>query len=221
VADKQARCEMLTIYTEGMEAELIRPALIWDDDTAILVDLGYGGQLEQIRGEMGALGVPLERVKHILLTHRDGDHVHGLPYLKAALPGVEVMAGAPEVATINGEGPMQDWKPSTKVTRTVSDGEELPCCGGVVVVGTPGHQPGHISVYHRPTRTLVTGDALKVVDGQLFGPGPKYTVDVPLAYRSIANLARYDIQRVLCYHGGEYTGDIAGRLVEIVKESGY
>ncbi len=42
----------------------------------------------------------------------------------------------------------------------LTDGEVLPVSGGLRVVHTPGHSPGHVSLLVEPTGTLITGDAL-------------------------------------------------------------
>ena len=33
-------------------------------------------------------------------------------------------------------------------------------CGGLEVIETPGHMPGHISLYLKDSKTLICGDAL-------------------------------------------------------------
>lgn len=107
--------------------------------------------------------------------------------------------------------------PRAHVDRTLADGEELPDCGGIVVVNTPGHTPGHISLYHKPSKTLIAGDAMIVSDGQLLGPAPEYTLDLPTAIQSLNALARYDIETVICYHGGLYRGDCNQRIAELAN----
>jgi glyoxylase-like metal-dependent hydrolase (beta-lactamase superfamily II) len=52
------------------------------------------------------------------------------------------------------------------------------------VINTPGHTPGHISLYHKPSKTLIAGDAMRVMDGQLLGPAPEQTLDVDTAIKS-------------------------------------
>ena len=47
--------------------------------------------------------------------------------------------------------------------RALTDGELLPVAGGLRVVHTPGHSPGHISLLLESTRTLITGDALDLI----------------------------------------------------------
>jgi glyoxylase-like metal-dependent hydrolase (beta-lactamase superfamily II) len=102
--------------------------------------------------------------------------------------------------------------PKAKVDKTVVDEEVLPYCGGIVVINTPGHTPGHISLYHKPSKVLIAGDAMRVVDGQLFGPAPEYTLDMDTALLSLKKLQQYDIDAVVCYHGGLYNGN-ANQLI--------
>lgn len=102
--------------------------------------------------------------------------------------------------------------PQAQVTSIIAGGDELPYGGGLIVVDTPGHTPGHISLYHQPSKTLIAADALIVSDGELHGPIPALCWDPDLALESIANLTRYDIDSIICYHGGLYQGDCNRRL---------
>ena len=104
------------------------------------------------------------------------------------------------------------------VDQTVEDGEVLPYCGGMTVIFTPGHTLGHICLYLNQSKTLITGDDLNVIEGQLVGPRPEHASDIVSAKKSLEKLARYDIETVICYHGGVYRGEIKQRLLELVKE---
>jgi glyoxylase-like metal-dependent hydrolase (beta-lactamase superfamily II) len=64
---------------------------------------------------------------------------------------------------------------------------------------------------------LITGDALNVSDGLLAGPNPAYTPDVATALASLKKLAAYDIETVICYHGGVYRGD-ANRRIAVLSD---
>lgn len=91
-----------------------------------------------------------------------------------------------------------------RVDQTVADEEELPYCGGITVTHTPGHTPGHICLYHKQSKTLITGDAM-LVEGGLLVPAPPFTNhDTGSAIKSLKKLTRYDIETVICYHGGLY-----------------
>ena len=107
--------------------------------------------------------------------------------------------------------------PKAKVDKTIFDGEELPYCGGIKVISTPGHTPGHICIYHKSSKTLIAGDALIVVDGQLHKLDPQLTFDMDLAMKSLKKLTQYDIETVICYHGGLYKGEVNQRITELVK----
>ncbi len=43
----------------------------------------------------------------------------------------------------------------------LADGQRLDLAGGVRVIFTPGHTPGHIALYLERSRTLIAGDALR------------------------------------------------------------
>ncbi|MGC5328686.1 MBL fold metallo-hydrolase [Brevibacillus sp. SYSU BS000544] len=107
--------------------------------------------------------------------------------------------------------------PASPVDRTVADGEDLPFCGGIVGIDTPGHTPGHISLYHKQSKTLIAGDALGIVDGQLIGPEPQYTLDMAAARKSLKKLMEYDIQSIICYHGGLYNKNANQRIAELAQ----
>ncbi|MFD0714863.1 MBL fold metallo-hydrolase [Paenibacillus sp. GCM10027626] len=105
--------------------------------------------------------------------------------------------------------------PAAKVDQIIAGGEVLPYAGGITVIDTPGHTPGHISLYHERSRTLIAGDALIVADGQLYGSNPNFTVDPAMARQSLQTLAQYPIDNVICYHGGLYRGQATERIAEL------
>lgn len=108
--------------------------------------------------------------------------------------------------------------PKSPVHATIKDKQHLPICGGIIVISTPGHTPGHISLYHEPSRTLIAADALIVEEGQLYGPDPRHCIDYELAQQSLAALLDYDVQQVICFHGGLYVGDGKQRIAELMKQ---
>ncbi|HBV99470.1 MAG: hydrolase [Peptococcaceae bacterium BICA1-7] len=226
----------------------IYPALIWDYNTAILVDTGYPGQLPQLLEAIEKSGVPLERINSIIITHHDLDHTGSLadilkelpqraavlahqeekPYVQAEKPPTKMTQAEALLDSMPEEGGREmkmyyeyiraNYKKlSCKVDRTLTDEEELPLCGGITVIHTPGHTPGHISLYHKETKTLISGDALMVEDGQLV-PAPPFTnLNQDLAAKSLKKLARYHIEAIACYHGGLYSDAANRRIAELAS----
>lgn len=220
----------------------IHPTVIWDDDTVILVDAGFPGQSEEIRTAMDKAGVPFSKLNKIIITHQDFDHIGGLKELLMDHK-VELITHREEKPYITGEKRLIKMTPErlakmfesvpdsqrteeenkfleslrSNVDQAVGDGEVLPYCGGITVIHTPGHTPGHICLYHNPSKTLITGDALNVVDGQLVGPNPVFSADMEMAKNSVQKLTGYDIETVICYHGGVYRDNVNERLRELAK----
>ncbi|MFT0825294.1 MBL fold metallo-hydrolase [Bacillus swezeyi] len=96
---------------------------------------------------------------------------------------------------------------------------ELPFCGGIQVITTPGHTDGHISLYLKKSKTLITGDALGCSEGILQPPIPKVTPDMKQAVQSLEKLLAFDINRVICYHGGAVEGAPKERIREIMNQA--
>ncbi|MDF2650397.1 MAG: hydrolase [Paenibacillus sp.] len=105
--------------------------------------------------------------------------------------------------------------PKGPVNGILEDGLELANCGGIIVIHTPGHTPGHVSLYHKQSKTLIAADALVFSGGQLLGPIPEYSVNYALAMQSLKKFIEYDIEAVICYHGGLYTDNVNQRIAEL------
>lgn len=226
--------------------DTIYPTLLWDKDTAILVDACYPGQLPLIRKAMEQTNVPLDKLDTVILTHQDLDHIGSLPLmLKESPRKIEVWASEVERPYIQGDKrllkltaeaveqadamlspdlpeqlrsafkAMLANPPQAQVDRTLADNEVLPHCGGVIVIDTPGHTPGHISLYHQPSKTLIAGDAMVIANGELHGPNPQYSIDMDTAISSLNKLAQFEIDTVICYHGGVFQGNVNERIARL------
>lgn len=223
---------------------MIHPTLIWDDNEVVLVDTGIPGQLTEIREAMDKAGVPFNKLSKVILTHQDIDHIGSLPeILKASDHKIEVLAHEEDKPYIEGDKTPIKMNPervakmleslpeeqrqkiqallgtpvTAKVDKTIEDGEVLPYCGGITVIFTPGHTPGHVSLYHHQTKTLITGDALVAANGELLGPSPQATPDMETALKSIKKFTKFDIETVICYHGGVYKENANKRLAELAN----
>ena len=104
------------------------------------------------------------------------------------------------------------------VDIALRDGEKLDLAGGVTVLATPGHTPGHLSLYLNRTESLITGDALVSADGKLDGPMEQATPDMVAAKESVKKLAGLDVETIICYHGGLVNEDANGQLQRVAAQ---
>ncbi|MFC5650189.1 MBL fold metallo-hydrolase [Paenibacillus solisilvae] len=205
----------------GEHSFVFHGALLWDEKDVILVDTNIPGQLEVIREGLLRDSFSLDMLTKVIITHQDLDHIGSLHELVHAAEGrIEVFAHELTKPYILGEVPIikRGIKvPATKVDVTLQDGDVLPYCGGIQVIFTPGHTPDHISLYHQPTKTLITGDALTSENGVLMPPNPRFTPDMQTALKSVEKLIDMDIETVITFHGGVVRDRIKERLTEIAS----
>ncbi|MCX7898277.1 MAG: MBL fold metallo-hydrolase [Rhodocyclaceae bacterium] len=137
--------------------------LLWDETLrAAIVD--PGGDLEEILAAAREEGVTIEK---ILLTHGHVDHAGAAAELRqitgAPIEGPHCedafwLAMLPEQARMFGfAGKVQSVTPD----RWLADGD-LVTVGTTTleVIHTPGHTPGHVCFFHRPSRLALVGDVL-------------------------------------------------------------
>lgn len=238
--------EVLEVTASIMgKQSVIYPVLFHDAADIVLVDTGFPGMLKELREAVDNTGVSFSKLNKIIITHHDIDHMGCLSVILKELSGkVEVLAHEEEKPYIQGDKTAvklakmearldsmpEQMKPmyeafkaffgssTVKVDRVLADGEELPFCGGITVIFTPGHTPGHISLYHKQSKTLITGDTLGVEDGQLIKTPPSINYDNELASASLKKLAKLDIEVAVCYHGGLFRGDVSRRIAELAAE---
>jgi glyoxylase-like metal-dependent hydrolase (beta-lactamase superfamily II) len=89
-----------------------------------------------------------------------------------------------------------------EVNEVLENHQILPVGNGIEVVFTPGHTAGHISLYIKENKTFIAGDALVLIDDKLVIPYPHFAYDADKAKESVKHLYSYEIEELICYHGG-------------------
>jgi glyoxylase-like metal-dependent hydrolase (beta-lactamase superfamily II) len=223
---------------------IIYPTLLKDDNELILIDCGYLDSVPKIENEMNKVQLSLNQLTKIIITHHDHDHMGALREIIERYPTVEILCSKEEAPYITGQRKslrlqqaeaIQDTLPESekeggklfqnfiasiqKVDNVtlISTGDILPFCGGIEVVDTKGHMPGHISLYVKMEKILIAGDALVIENEKLCMAMPQFVLNMQDAQASIRNLQNYDIQRIICYHGGCCDSNIKESLKEIVE----
>lgn len=181
---------------------------VWEQGVTI-VDTGPPGHAHAFLNGITALGYPVDQVRRIIVTHGDADHAgnardlaretgapvgcHAVekillehPERRKPAPNLLGLAVRPLYALASSLPPLRT--PPVRPTELYVDGQELP--EGFVVVHTPGHTPGHISLVHRERRILIAGDALNNRGGRLHLPPRIFTPDPDNALRSLQRLVR-------------------------------
>jgi glyoxylase-like metal-dependent hydrolase (beta-lactamase superfamily II) len=193
-------------------------AFVEADGSVTLVDCGIKRAPPRIVAGLAAMGKAPGDVTRIVLTHAHTDHAGGLAEVRrrAGGPDVEVHeadAGyvregisAPfdtsfTLGRLMTRGPDQRFEP-VEVARVLRDGDVLPVAGGLRVVHTPGHTPGHVSLLHPGSGVLVTGDALFNIRGVRWPFGPACT-DAAQCRRSAQRLVDLEYSLVAFTHGPE------------------
>lgn len=211
--------------------DIIYPVLLSDENEMVLIDCGYPGFLSLIEKCAIKNNIDLNNLTKLIITHHDFDHMGSLGEFKRKYPNIKVMASSEDALYIEGkkkslrlqqaesiyESLPNEEKvqaeifhktlasvESCKVDTLFNDGDILDIAGGIEVVATPGHMPGHISLYHKESKSMVAGDALVLENGKLSVALPKYTLDIDEALKSIKKISNYKMDRIICYHGGIY-----------------
>jgi glyoxylase-like metal-dependent hydrolase (beta-lactamase superfamily II) len=220
-------------------------AVLFDQESAALFDTALPGSLPYIREAMICDRLPFEKINRIFITHHDFDHIGGLPELLAgSYQKIEVLAHPLEQPHIEGCRPPIKSEPDIRaqmqrnlpagqilapahpiknppcapVDRLLSDGQYLDLCGGITVIHVPGHTPGHLCYYLNASKTLIAGDALRAIDGHLQLPAPEHSVDIHLAVTSLKKLLKFDIEKIICCHGGLCSDNVREQLHQLTAK---
>jgi glyoxylase-like metal-dependent hydrolase (beta-lactamase superfamily II) len=171
----------------------------------------------------------------ILLTHGHFDHVGSVEKL-AEKWDVPVYAHTLEHPFLNGTSSYPPADPTvggglmsalspiyprgpidvSRWLRALPEGE-VPAMPGWRWLHTPGHSPGHVSLWRESDRTLIVGDAfittnqesaysVMIQRPELHGPPQYYTPDWRMARESVRRLAELEPELVITGHGPPMRG---------------
>lgn len=194
-------------------------AFVDGDGSVTLVDCGLAKAPPRIVAGLAAIGKGPADVTRIVLTHMHADHVGGAAEM-ARTTGATVAAHTADAGYATaGTIPAPDQSflpariftrfgsetfPTFQVTEPLTDGAVLDVAGGLRVVHTPGHSPGHVSLLHEPSGVLVTGDALFNVFGVRW-PVRSFCSDFAMTQRTAHVLGELEYEVAAFTHGPEIT----------------
>lgn len=191
-------------------------AFVDDDGQVTLVDAGTKRAPRRILAGLEHIGVAPSDVTRLLVTHAHPDHIGGLATMRGRT-GATVAVHERDAAYVReGKGPVLDrstlggrlfrrnrGSAPTPVEDELVDGQVLDVGGGLRVVHTPGHSPGHVALLHQASGVLITGDSIWNMRSRMTWPVPTFCTDVAMAKETAYVLAELEYQVAAFTHGPE------------------
>lgn len=185
-----------------------RPSLLIDDGDLTLFDVGTPNCVPAIRAYVENLGFTLSDIKNVIVSEANVDHIASLKEL-VDITGAKTYAHEVEIPYLLKqafhEGDTRDFEVAN-IDVALKDGEVLDILGGIEVIHTPGHTPGHIALRSAREKTLLAADLLRYSRGAFHLCPPQYSVSYPDIARSMVKVAKYDFENLVPYHGEALIG---------------
>ena len=225
-------------------SDTVNSYLVVDGGGVTIIDAGLPRYWKLLNRELAGLGLTLDDVRALILTHGDSDHIgfaaqlsreKGIP---AYLHPADDRRARLEVKKPNsGWGPIKIgplagflWYstlqggfriPPVGQLRPVDDGQVLDVPGSPRIIHVPGHTPGSIAVHVPGADALFIGDTMttrNVLTG-VTGPKPApFTLEPAQAVASLDHIQEVDATWVLPGHGPAWNGGVA-EAVRLIREA--
>ena len=204
--------------------------ILIDEDGLTIIDAGLPRSQRKILAFVTKLGFSANDVKRIILTHSDLDHVGALVALQKAtgartyasqIEADSIATGKPSLQISSSGsslrrilfamlGPFFKAR-SFQVDEILVEGQTLPILGALHVVETPGHTPGHLSLYAPAVGMLFCGDSMVTDENGIHGSRPAVTWDEARAKESVQKQAELGAS-IVCSGHGPVVWDAGGRF---------
>lgn len=217
----------------------------------VLIDTGLKRSAAKIKELADNLFWPDSKPAAIILTHGHFDHVGSalelahewdvpvfahlmeLPYLTglSAYPPADPWAGGGLMSVVSPAFPTGPFNISEHIQLLPQDGS-LPFLPDWKYVHTPGHSPGHISLFRRRDRVLLAGDAfvttrqesvwsVMMQTKKITGPPRYFTYDWDAAAKSVKTLADLEPEIVATGHGQVMKGEQMRKMLHKLADDFY
>ncbi|WP_432735122.1 MBL fold metallo-hydrolase [Maridesulfovibrio sp. FT414] len=212
----------------GTEQVSIYPTLITAKTSVILFDACMPCQADQLEEALALHGYSLTDITHVIVSHQDHDHVGSLAAIKRRNKKITVISSEIEEPYISGKKESLRIAQAREYNKSLSGeglrwGEEFlqylqtiePCNidrivstqpndfnDDITILFSPGHTPGHISLFVHSSRSFIAGDSLAVDHDKLSIANPQFTLDMDRCLQTIREIRKLNPACIYCYHGG-------------------
>lgn len=182
-----------------------------------LIDPGLSGKGNYKLESIKKMGIELEDIKRVIMTHTHFDHIGSLSEIREKIPESELWIHSLEAApiengderTIYGMEMFQQMcqmqygiKPGAftfRVNRKLEGGETIEI-GGMNwdVIHIPGHSMGSIALYYKPKKILIPGDVIYA--DSAIGRFDLHGADGSELKKSLMRLAEQEVEILLPGH---------------------
>ena len=225
-------------------SDIVNSYLVVEGDGVTIIDAGLPRYWNLLDRELERLGMTLDNVRALILTHGDTDHIGfaGRLSREKGIPAYLHPADA-DRAKLQVKKPSSGWGP-VKIgplagflwysarngglrippagdLRPVEDGQVLDIPGNPRIIHAPGHTPGSVAVHVPAVDALFIGDTMttrNVLTG-VTGPKPApFTLQPEQALASLDRVQDVDATWVLPGHGPAWDGGVA-EAVRLIRDA--
>jgi glyoxylase-like metal-dependent hydrolase (beta-lactamase superfamily II) len=238
---------LLTITLKGFSPSSMNTYLIRDTNGYTLIDTGWDvpQSIESMESQLSTAGIHFSTIKRVILTHCHSDHLGMMARFKQ-LNNASIYMHKNELDLMKVRyNKEQDYWPRTDLflrSHGIPESELKPWDSGstnpvlvppdilleggeeirvgnylLKVINTPGHTPGHISLYEPSQKLLFSGDVLLPTIVTNAAGHIQHMINPLRQYlNSLKTLREMDIDRILPGHEYVFSGH-RRRIDEIVE----
>jgi len=209
------------IYGIGYDSNIY----IIDGEKTSIIDTGTGIHNKRVIDEIKEHIDP-EKIDQIILTHEHFDHTGGIKKLKKnTSPDVKILSHKKAALQIEkGESNFARTlgveTDSVPIDTRIDEGDNVQIGDEQwLVLYTPGHTPGSISLYERKSKSLISGDTIFA-----YGSFGRYDLpggDPHLLKKSIERVSKFDVDNLYPGHESIVEGDAEKHIKKTLQNTSY
>lgn len=227
----------------GNENVILYPTLIQINGKNYLVDCGYEETTAELELALKGINIEIADLTGVIITHDDHDHLGGLNSLKQKNRALKVFCGEFEKDSVSGRIKSERLVQAESLFDSLPDESKSWASGfirqvkkvkrfdadrvfkdndvfedEIIVIHTPGHTKGHISLFCPKEQIFIAGDSVVIENGAFNIANPAFTLDMEQAIKSVEKIINLAPRKIICYHGGIIDENINENLKTLIDK---